>query len=426
MLRGGPRAFASRLCKVVPSSTCPAREDIISTPLSERWKLWEGSNDVVPTHIDFCIDGCKLDPAGCESGRLAPCCVKRQQAIWPVPCRLLRGGCPHNPAAWSGTWSGTVRDLGALSIPSVESSRLCPSFADVANTRGAERQRIWDDGRPNATTGLCSSGCRLTTCGAGHHPIMQLMCCVKRLRVVQWPMPCHHLRHGCNASQAPSSPFRRSHEDGQPEVKDWHAIPRLESSDTCPAKAEILNTVGAERLRLWEDPTERDDCRFVTCSAAMRLPCSVRRVRAAAWSIPCAQLPLDMPSHACPSSRGERWPSDLVYAMPKLADVRMNARLGSGPWLRKRYGKDATPVNTIGLPLLAITLVISALVRCSCVICCGRAGVQRRSGTRVRMTRRSLVTVLMLGVAICTTYPFWGVWPPRRLVARYNRTTRLP
>ena len=73
----------------MPSSECPSREDVLNTPSELRWQLWWDVN---------CTDGCHL--VKCSSGRAAPCCVKRLNVKWPVPCPFLEHGCYRVGSMW--------------------------------------------------------------------------------------------------------------------------------------------------------------------------------------------------------------------------------------------------------------------------------------------------------------------------------------
>ena len=167
-----------------PSSTCPAREDVLNTYQRERWSLWADAT---------CADGCNFDM--CNGGRLAPCCVKRQVATFHISCLLLPVGCAGANSSLSG---GLVRDQRAddeiarlewiamtEAVPSLMDSKSCPSREDVMNTPGTMRWSLWYD--PD-----CSAGCAVARCNGGR----TTPCCVKRMQAT-WSVPCDGREYGC-------------------------------------------------------------------------------------------------------------------------------------------------------------------------------------------------------------------------------------
>ena len=73
--------------KLEPSSSCPAREDVLNTMASMRWRLWNDRD---------CAEGCTL--ARC--GRIVPCCVRRQRAIYAQHCWQLPYRCSSEQLNW--------------------------------------------------------------------------------------------------------------------------------------------------------------------------------------------------------------------------------------------------------------------------------------------------------------------------------------
>ena len=172
------------------SETCPSREDVMNTALSQRWLLWDDGPE--------CVDGCWV--ADCEpfgpSSKVAPCCVRRLAARWAEPCEQMPFGCPSSTSLYARK-DIVVGDMGLLATPtSVVNSTRCPYRGEVANTRPSDRWRIWHDGTPPGIMGGgCLEGCAMQNCRGG----LLNPCCVRRLKVESWPMPCESLRFGCSA-----------------------------------------------------------------------------------------------------------------------------------------------------------------------------------------------------------------------------------
>ena len=206
-------ANSSRLpLSVRPSERCPTRADVLNTALASRWNIWDDGPE--------CIDGCFLSQCDAMGQPIAPCCVKRLTADWPEPCDRMPHGCSRPSASLLARKGVVVGDVGKLSTPETVPSSKCPYRGDVANTRPRDRWRIWHDGSPPGKMGKsCTDGCALQNCNHGQlNP-----CCVRRLRVVKWPVPCEQLRFGCNAasgrdavtwvSSSPDYPFWMSKEE---------------------------------------------------------------------------------------------------------------------------------------------------------------------------------------------------------------------
>ena len=378
------------------SDTCPTRSDVLNTPKLDRWRLWNDKRDPEPE----CTDGCRL--MWCRGGKAAPCCVKRRKANWSVPCSVLPKGC-HDPQS-----PVVVQDIGELSTPVVEQSSECPSYADVANTRRAHRWSLWDDGTPPDQIhggARCQDGCAMPICRRGH----ENPCCVKRLKVIRWPLPCKRLRHGECSSDAPPPPVfnssanttaafgvgagaatGRAQRARQPLVRDWHAIPDLVPSDRCPTRDMIINTYGARRWAIWDDPTGVHDCRFALANSMA--PLQVKRLRVFAWPVPCEQLPYgcqDIPAMV------------FWYNTPLLRDMRVGAKTGSRPWLRARYGADATYWQIFGKPATSAAL-IWMLAALSCTVA-GRELSSRPTSWRFVMARWSALALLAWAM-LCVLY----------------------
>ena len=178
--------------QLVASGACPSREDVTSTPFDARWKLWAEEDQRT------CSEGCRLHWFRTAKVIVAPRCVKRKRARWSVPCRALPSGCysAHSELVQKGA---IVEDIGMLSVPTLAASARCPAFDDVANTKPLLRNKLWHDGTTADGRHLeCADGCmvdlEVERCRA-----MGVPCCVRRLHVVAWSVPCHMLRHGCPA-----------------------------------------------------------------------------------------------------------------------------------------------------------------------------------------------------------------------------------
>ena len=177
--------------KVVPTDTCPTREDVLNTNEKERWSMW-GDGACSKSCTGTRCDGCAFSQ--CNGGRTAPCCVKRLEPTWPMECRFLPAGC-FDP----DTTELLVRDKRAEeevhrtewmtvtdSVPSLSPSHLCPSREDVMNTPSSVRWSLWEDDKQ------CESGCALVHCKRGR----AAPCCVKRMKA-EWSVSCRRLEHGC-------------------------------------------------------------------------------------------------------------------------------------------------------------------------------------------------------------------------------------
>ena len=199
--------------KVTPSARCPSRPEVLNTALAERWRLWDDG--------PACTDGCFLSQCGAMGVDVAPCCVKRLAATWSVPCSQMPHGCPDPASSLLERKGVVVGDVGKLATPiETEPSDRCPYRGEVANTPPSDRWRIWHDGSPAGKMGKsCTEGCALQNCDHGRlNP-----CCVKRLRVTKWPVPCKDLRFGCSessgkshltwVSESPNYPFWVSREE---------------------------------------------------------------------------------------------------------------------------------------------------------------------------------------------------------------------
>jgi hypothetical protein len=165
-----------------PSKTCPTREDVLNTFGDVRWKLWDDPS---------CDDNCGL--AWCNGGKLAPCCVKRQEAVWTEPdlCNTLPAGCfsPNSSLSIKGAvvhdWLIEVDIVVANAVPILSPSDRCPSREDVLNTGGSHRWALWNDP-------TCQDNCSFVRCNHGR----LAPCCVKRQRA-SFAFDCDRLASGC-------------------------------------------------------------------------------------------------------------------------------------------------------------------------------------------------------------------------------------
>ena len=293
-----PRALAMRdttgteMPILSPSGSCPTREDVLNTPYHARWRLWADGDGQLNTEAELaCAEGCNLH--WCMGGRQAPCCVKRLKATWNVTCEELPKGC-HNPEV--AKRGGYVEDLwkvhGRLATPTLERTSSCPSFTDIENTQRDELVRLWGDGSDSRVSTFpwidgtrCAEGCAMSKDCYN----LGLPCCVKRMRVVSWPIACSQLRHGCeyasaldSTSNAPSldasatsnltggTPHANSSAHPNKAVAlevslgvygptgsaiyDHHAVPTLEVSSECPSMVEIMNTYASTYPRTASRP----------------------------------------------------------------------------------------------------------------------------------------------------------------------------
>lgn len=219
--------------KVTPSAHCPSRPEVLNTALAQRWRMWDDGPE--------CADGCFVSQCDAMGVAVAPCCVKRLAATWGVPCSLMPHGCPDPGSSLLERKGIVVGDVGRLATPKTAPSDRCPYRGDVANTPPRDRWHIWHDGSPEGKMGkACLEGCALQNCDHGRlNP-----CCVKRLKVVEWPIPCEALRFGCTASsgrshltwvsKSPAYPFWMSREEvdapfpwlKSATVRDYHGVYR--------------------------------------------------------------------------------------------------------------------------------------------------------------------------------------------------------
>lgn len=125
--------------------------------------------------------------------------MKRLAASFDVPCNGLPHGC-HDANSLLPRKGVVVTDAGVVAIPyETTTSQDCPFRGDVANTHPSVRWDMWDDGTPWEKRTRCNEGCSMQHCDRGRlHP-----CCVRRRRVVSWPVPCETLRFGCNTTHNP-------------------------------------------------------------------------------------------------------------------------------------------------------------------------------------------------------------------------------
>lgn len=354
---------------LMASEVCPSSEDVLNTAHSARWSTWadpdykphagawrvDGTrSDAMRERDASCSDGCWMH--ACANNASAPCCVRRFAANYSVACEELPHGCGADAPDVGGDG---VEDLGMLGTPLLRPQARCPSFGDVANTREALREKLWGDGTHQNTIynlvirgsryaegafkhGLhCFDGCAMHAQGCLAH---RLPCCVRRMRVVEWSVPCRELRYGCgnesaggadveasgsNGSAAPlehrarmnrrrrrnelmaafaehayigatqshfGRGFRPEASDGRLgplnySVQDWNALPTLVPSSVCPSAKDVLNTPLIWRRQLWHDVDGKDDCALRPCENG-DAPCTVRRMRVVAWPVACDELPL--------------------------------------------------------------------------------------------------------------------------------------
>ena len=171
---------------VLPGPNCPERADVLNTPRSTRWTIWNDPN---------CSDGCALKR--CNFGTLAPCCVRRLIPRWPGTV-----GCEDRPMG-CGPFEDHVIDQKHR-LPTVMRSLECPSRAEVIDTMPLARASIWEDVN-------CTDGCSLPLCA--HVPITP--CCVWRQRAT-FPVSCRELPSGCTdhrVSSADTVDLRKQHND---------------------------------------------------------------------------------------------------------------------------------------------------------------------------------------------------------------------
>ena len=243
--------------KLSRSKRCPAWEDIVNTANGSRWHMWEAGPSTKQ-----CPSGCGLK--GCNHGRNAPCCVKRLEASWPMQCGLLPHGCPR---IGSNLIPGHyVFDQHA--VPAVAPSDTCPTREDVLNTAVSKRWEIWTDES-------CLDACRFVWCDEGR----LAPCCVKRL-LPTFQVDCAFLPHGCfdpNSTLAMQGVV----------VRDLRteAMPTLVPSTRCPSREDVMNTAGAVRQSLWDDPNCEAGCALGGCTGT-NAPCCVKRMLAT-WAVDC-------------------------------------------------------------------------------------------------------------------------------------------
>jgi hypothetical protein len=338
---------------VLPSAECPSREDVINTPVSHRQVIWEDNSS-------GCSSGCYLRK--CSGVKWSLCCVKRLRAIFPVPCSLLPRGCPSAKHAADGC---LVEDKGQLSTPVVEPSSSCPSHEEVANTRRADRTRIWTDGTPpfnysdksSISLEMCRDGCVMAVCRLGKHS----PCCVRRARVVRWEgdTRCERLRYGCSIMGTEATTWKL--------ILDYHAIPILKRSQACPTREMVFNTHPEHRFTLWEDPVGTHDCKFIRCSTGA--PCLVKRFRVISWPVACDRLPF-----GCPQASASK-PVRLGQSI--IRDLRVDPEFGSGPWIRARFGTEGSGSKWRAFFRLPSVLGVGVVIRL--ILCShyrGRVAVQ--------------------------------------------------
>ena len=293
--------------QVFTSGTCPTREDVLNTMRVHRWLLWDDSSS-------NCSDGCRL--RYCFEEKLAPCCVRRQTAIWNESCQFLPHGC-HDPHSRKVQEKGAVVvDKGMHEVPHISPSTSCPSYEDVLNTPISYRQTIWEE-----TSYACGSGCFLRRCSGGKWS----PCCVKRLRAV-FRLACPRLRRGC--------PLNGSADGYVVEDKGAFTTPIVETSTSCPSFEEVANTRKHDRERLWADSTPpfntnnmsvqmhaaptalrqmqtcQDGCAMKFCKFGKKGPCCVRRARVVQWggNLTCKQL-----RYGCSTVARADTPWSIIY-----------------------------------------------------------------------------------------------------------------
>lgn len=292
-----------------PSARCPTWEDVMNTGSKWRWDLWQeggspSATNSAPDGTDKCPSGCVVK--NCNGGNQAPCCVKRASATFAAECEALPYGCstPEDPAlapttATTATTAGVASEkakyaherwrrrvvvMDHATVPRLianasHSSREapCPTAADVFNTPPATRFKLWED-----RTAGCQSACRLVGSVATLSSALYAPACIVRATTV-WPVPCNVLPVGC--------------EMPWPAMVDRTYPPKpnmfLEPSCRCPNREDVMNTMGAFRWRLWDDPKCADGCRLAKCNNGRNAPCCVKRMRAV-YKQRCETMP-----HGC-------------------------------------------------------------------------------------------------------------------------------
>ena len=107
------------------SDECPSREDVMNTLSGRRWALWDDA---------ACADGCAL--AYCKGGAVAPCCVRRQRAVFRVPCEV-----PEPAQSPHGARPRRPQRLRSPTAPSSAFAVLCQLTAPRARGRCAHSPR---------------------------------------------------------------------------------------------------------------------------------------------------------------------------------------------------------------------------------------------------------------------------------------------
>ena len=327
--------MSRRVPVLVPSERCPSWEDVMNTPGSHRWNLWQvpddmgQSNETTPQSNETtpqrtaqaeCRSGCILK--GCDRGRVGPCCVRRMAAKALATCDEQPYGCTSPRLAQIDRrrrikthghlqrWRKRLVVIDHHARPHIvsNSSTQCPSAADVWNTPADMRWSTWDDG-PNCTENCFVKGCRPRR---DYPPVVP--CCVRRLSVA-FPVHCNLLVHGCTVPHKslyerspPPPPRLKPPKPPPPPPSPPSPPPRFhldfEPSLRCPSREDVMNTLPKHRWGVWHDEACADGCVLSHCNRGKTAPCCVKRMRTLYPNIrgkTCERFP-----HGCHNSSNVR------------------------------------------------------------------------------------------------------------------------